>query len=264
MPYCTVSVVVPVTTPESVVTVAVMVVCPDAISVATPELLMVATLVLLLVHCTMEVRSFVEESANVPVAMNCCVSCVCRTEGLEGERPIDDRVLAVTIRLAVPVSESCVAVMLAVPAETVVTAPALTVATAELVVFHVAVEVTSLAAPFTVVPLAVKVIVLPLAASREVGLIVIEAMESPEVKKPLQPLTRKMGTRDSTSPIRCTRRTIRPPLSDHSLFDRRTIPDLHHGYQNTNAAAAELLRQPVTSAELEPVNVADRRGPFKH
>jgi hypothetical protein len=209
--YWTVIVVEPCTLPEPVVTVAVMVVDPAVRSVATPELLMVATLALLLVHETLFVRFVVDPSWNVPVAVNCCERAVCNTEGLFGVTAIDCSVLAVTIKEAVPASPSWEAVIVAVPVPTVVTAPALTVATEVGDAVHFAVEVTSFDTPLTVVPFAVKLMVWPVAESLEAGVRVTEAMESPEVKKLLQPLITKMGITDKTKAIRCTRRTDRPP-----------------------------------------------------
>ena len=68
-------VVLPVTAPLLVVTVAVIVTCfpPPVISVASPVLLMVATEVSLLVHCTRLVRFWVVPLEKVPLAVNCWV-----------------------------------------------------------------------------------------------------------------------------------------------------------------------------------------------
>ena len=95
-----------------------------------------------------------------------------------------DSVLGPTSTLTVAVPSSCVAVIVAVPAATVVTVPALTVATDAFDVLHFAEDVTSFVAPFTVVPDAVRATVCPEAETKDPGEIVIEAIASPEVKKP--------------------------------------------------------------------------------
>jgi len=90
-----------------------------------------------------------------------------------------DSVLGPTSTLTVAVPSSCVAVIVAVPAATVVT-----VATDAFDVLHFAEDVTSFVAPFTVVPDAVRATVCPEAETKDPGEIVIEAIASPEVKKP--------------------------------------------------------------------------------
>ena len=68
--YCTVSVAVPVTVADDVFTVTVIVEVPADTPVTNPVLLTVATLVVPEDQATWLVRSFVELSANVPVAAN--------------------------------------------------------------------------------------------------------------------------------------------------------------------------------------------------
>ena len=206
-----------VTVLELVVTVAVMVVDPTVSSEARPALLMVATLVVPLVHETTVVRSCVEPSAKVPVALNCWLPVLCETVGEVGVIVIDDNWLAVTISEAVAEPLSWLAVMVVVPVATVVATPALTVATPPLEEVHFAEEVTSFEAPLTVVPEAVKFTVWPVADRREVGETVRLAMESPEVKKLLQPAMKTtvrtvMNANTATRLPNCTRHLRGIPL----------------------------------------------------
>lgn len=186
--YCTFMVVFAVTCPLLVVTVAVMVVDPDESRVAKPLPLMVAMVVVPLVQATRVVRSLVELSAKVPVAVNCSVPWVRKTLGLLGVMAIEVNWVVVTIKLAVSEPESWLAEMVALPAATGVAIPELLmVTTVEGEAVHLAVEDTSLESPLTVVPLAVNCTESPTAARRDLGLTVREAMESPEVKKLLHP-----------------------------------------------------------------------------
>lgn len=164
---------------------AVIVDVPSDTPLASPVLFTVAMLVLLLDHDTRFVKSIVCPLFRFPTALNCCVLPVA-TLGLVGVTVIGEVVcsgLAVIVSFVVPEPWSCEAVITAVPAPTVVTVPALTVATLLFDDVHFAVAVTSLASPFTVVPVAVREIVCPEAERIAVGETDIVAMESPEVKK---------------------------------------------------------------------------------
>ena len=158
---------------------------PIVTPVASPLLSTVATLVLLLDHDTRFVKSMVLPLFMLPTALNCCVL-EAATVGLFGVTVMGEVVcsgLAMMVNLVVAEPLSCEAVITAVPAPTVVTLPALTVATLLFDVVHFAVEVTSLESPFTVVPVAVKLMVSPLAETTAEGDTDTVAIASPEVKK---------------------------------------------------------------------------------
>ena len=151
-----------VTAPLLVVTVAVIIVVAPAplTNVASPLLLMVATAVLLLVHCTTLDRFCVVPLAKVPVAVNCCEPVVSATEGLVGEIEIEDKVEALMINEAVEDPSPSLAEIVVSPVLTAVATPPLAiVATPVFDDVQVAEEVTSWEAPFTVVPVAVKLMV---------------------------------------------------------------------------------------------------------
>jgi hypothetical protein len=183
-------VVLAVTAPLLVVTVAVIVVVwpLPATKLARPLLLIVATEVLLLVHCTTLDRFCVVPLAKVPVAVNCWLPVVSATEGVDGEIEIEDKVEALMIKEAVDEPSPLFAEIVVSPVLTAVATPPLAmVATPVFDDDHVADEVTSWVVPFTVVPVAVKFMVCPVAAKKEPGLMVRLAMELPEVKKSPHP-----------------------------------------------------------------------------
>jgi hypothetical protein len=135
------------------------------------------------------------------------VPCDELTVGEVGVMAIEISVLEVTITDAVAEPLSWLAVMEALPTATAVATPAETVAVALFEEVHLAVAVTSLESPFTVVPVAVKFMVSPMAARRETGEIAKVAMESPDEKKPEQPANSiKQITATATKPFRakCT------------------------------------------------------------
>jgi hypothetical protein len=175
--------------PELVI-VAVIVALPAPTNVANPLLLMVATLLLLLLHCTRFVMLSVVPSSKVPVAVNCRVLWVWKTDGLDGLIEMVRSLLDFTVRVAVPVFESFSALIVAVPSATAVATPdELTVATDVGEEDQVAEEVTSLVVPPAVVPVAVKFTVSPTLASAPVGDTVTEVMVFSETKKSPQPLS---------------------------------------------------------------------------
>lgn len=181
--------VVPETVVPPVVTCAVIVLVPAASRVATPLALMVATVVLLLVHCTRLVMSFVELSAKVPVAVKACVPAVTKTAGFDGVIPIEESLVAVTVRVAEAFLPSLAAEMVLVPAATAVATPdELTVAVLVEEDVQVAEVVMSVLLPPTVLPLAVKFTVFPTTTSAPVGLTVTESRVSSETKNLPQPV----------------------------------------------------------------------------
>src|SRR5690242_12998048 len=78
--------------------------------------------------------------------------------------------------------------MVVLPAATAVTSPAFTVATPADELLHLALLVTSLLSPLTVVPLAVNCFVLPTVRKTEVGVRAMVLRELPETKKFPHPL----------------------------------------------------------------------------
>jgi hypothetical protein len=110
--------------PERLPEVAVMVVVPVVTGVARPLALTVATAGFDELQVTWEVRSWVVESENVPVAVNCWVACRIMLVSV-GVTAIEDRVAEVTVRVVVPEILPEVAVMVVVPAATAVASPPL-------------------------------------------------------------------------------------------------------------------------------------------
>src|SRR5690349_4978826 len=80
---------------------ALMVDVPVATAVARPAVVMVATVVVADAQVTEPVRSWVELSVKVPVAVNCCLSPLA-TLGLAGVTAIDCRAAAVTVSVVEP------------------------------------------------------------------------------------------------------------------------------------------------------------------
>ena len=139
VPGVTVRVVVPVMDPK----VAVMVVLPAATPVARPVALIVAIVGVDEFQATWEVRSWVVESENVPVATNCWVSCMIKFASV-GATAMEDSVADDTVRVVFPEMPPMVAVMVVGPTATGVARPLLLiVATAVFDEFQVTSEVTS-------------------------------------------------------------------------------------------------------------------------
>jgi hypothetical protein len=108
---------------------------------------MVAMFVALELHVASPDTSDTVPSENVPVAVKGTVTAT-PTVGLVGVSAIDDSVAEVTVRLAMPLTEATVAVIVLVPALRPVALPPLaTLATALFDAVHVAVEVTSCVVP---------------------------------------------------------------------------------------------------------------------
>ena len=115
--------------PEIVPEVAVIEAVPAATAVARPLLLTVTTDVFEEVQVTCAVISRLMPSEYVPVAVNCWVTPT-GILGLTGVTDTEDRVAEVTVRVLFPEINPEAAVMVVVPAATVVTRPLLlTVAT---------------------------------------------------------------------------------------------------------------------------------------
>ena len=157
----TVRTVEPVTVPE----VALMVAVPIPVLVASPVWFMLAVEALCDAQVTLDVRSCVLPSVNVPAAVNCCVV-PSATEGFVGVAAIDTSTAAVTVKLVLPLIEPELAVIMAEPVPTLVASPcvftALTiVATVAVSELHCTVLVTSCVLPSVKVPVAVNCCVVP-------------------------------------------------------------------------------------------------------
>src|SRR5262249_57458064 len=103
----------PVSTVEPVMPPDVALICdvPVATAVASPAAVMVATEVVAEAQVTEPVRSCVEPSEKVPVAVNCRV-CPLATLGLAGVTAIDCRTAADTVRTAAAVLPLTIPLML--------------------------------------------------------------------------------------------------------------------------------------------------------
>ena len=97
-------------------------VSPRLRAVARPPEAMLAMVESADTHVTDRVRSWVEPSERVPVAVNCW-STPRGTEGAAGERAIDTSTAFVTVRFVDPEIEPEVAVMAALPTETPLARP---------------------------------------------------------------------------------------------------------------------------------------------
>jgi hypothetical protein len=116
--------------------VAVMLVVPAVTPVVKPAELIVAVVEVSLAHVTRELRSAVEPSEYVPVAVNCCVEPTIRLAGVEGVTAMEDNVITVKL-IAWLVIPSTVAVMSAVPVPVALAMPMPETAILVLLLFHV-------------------------------------------------------------------------------------------------------------------------------
>jgi len=163
--FVTVSVVDPTTLPL----VALIVELPAFTPVAKPEALIVATVVVPDAHVTLPVKSCVELSLNVPVAVNCCVPAT-MMEGVAGVTAIDDSVAAVTVNVVEPTTLPLVALIVDVPTFRVVAKPeALIVATVVVPDAHVTLLVRFCVELSLNVPVAVNCCVFPAATDGFAG-----------------------------------------------------------------------------------------------
>jgi len=166
----TVRMVLPVMLPE----VAEIVVVPAATAVARPPVAIVAVVVLDDAQVAVVVRSCVEPSVSVPVAVNCCVSPLA-TLGLAGVTAMETSAAAVTVSVVLPLMLAEVAVMVAVPVARVVARPlAAMVAVVGVADVHAAVAVRSCVELSVYVPVAVNCCVRPLATLGLAGVTAIE------------------------------------------------------------------------------------------
>jgi hypothetical protein len=153
----TVSPVLPVTPPD----VAEIVDVPTATVVARPPAAIVAAFTLVDAQVAEAVRSSVEPSVYVPMAVNCCVS-PAATTGFAGVTAMETSAAGVTVSVVLPVMLPEVAEMVGVPAAWVVARPpAAIVAAAVLDDAQVAVAVRFCVVPSVYVPVAVNCSVNP-------------------------------------------------------------------------------------------------------
>jgi len=171
----TAAVTVRVAVPEILPEVALMVEVPAALAVATPLLAIVAVVVLDELQVTCVVMSRVAPSEYVPEAANCWVAPTALL-AVAGVTAIEDRVAAVTVRVAVPILPLKAAVMVVVPAATAVARPLLLiVATPVLDELQVTCAVISRLVPSEYVQVAVSCWVLPTTLFAVAGAIAIES-----------------------------------------------------------------------------------------
>ncbi len=158
---------------------AVILVVPVARDVASPDELIDATVGAEEIQSTDDVKSWIDVSEKVPIAINCCVL----PRGMAvfvGVIVNDVRIAGVTVSVAdVETTELYVAKMAVVPVLTEVTSPfvpdVLNVATVLTEDIHVTQGVRSCLALFTSVPEAVNCCVVPLAMLALAGLTTIDA-----------------------------------------------------------------------------------------
>lgn len=110
--------------PETLATVAVIVLLPAEMDVANPALLIVATPVLVELHVAKFVRSCGVPSENIPVAVNCVVV-PCAMLELVGVTSMDTSVALVTVNPVVPEILPSTALILLLPTVTEVANPEL-------------------------------------------------------------------------------------------------------------------------------------------
>ena len=153
---------------------AVMVAVPATLAVARPLLFTVAVVVLDELQVTCAVIFWVVESEYVPVAVNCWVVPAALL-AVAGVTAIEDRVAAVTVRVAVPDLPLKAAVMVAVPATLAVARPLLlTVAVVVLDELQVTCAVISRLVPSEYVPVAANCWVVPAALLAVAGVTAID------------------------------------------------------------------------------------------
>jgi hypothetical protein len=222
----TVSVADPLTEPE----VAMITEVPCVFEVASPAALIVATAAVAEVQATELVRSLVELSDQVPVALNCWVSPAATAE-VPGVTLSEARAAGFTVSVADPLTEPEVAVITDVPCVLEVASPAaLTVATPVVAEVQVAVLVRSLVEPSDQEPVALNCWVRP-AASEEVpgvtlidfsegagGVIVVDPPPPPEQAVSAMATKREMAKTMQREPIKQEPFILRDPINN---FQRR-------------------------------------------
>ncbi len=170
----TVSVVIPETVPELAEIVAMPVLTLVASPLEPDVLLMVAMVASEELQCAVAVRSCVDLSVNVPVAVNCCVV-PSGIEGMAGVIAIDTSAAGVTVSDVDPVTEPEAAEIVVEPIATLVALPpAEIVATPVFEELHVEVEVRSCVLPSVNVPVAVNAWPVPSAIEGFAGVTAME------------------------------------------------------------------------------------------
>lgn len=149
-----------------------IVVAPVATLDANPCALIVAAAGLEEVQTTTPVMSCVEESLNVPVAANCLVVFIAMPE-FAGVTAIETKLAAETVRVAVPLTEPEVAVMVTCPVPTPVAMPLTSMVAEAAEELHVT-EVRSCVLPSSKLPTAVNCWLVPAAIVCTAGLTAIE------------------------------------------------------------------------------------------
>ena len=183
--FVTVNVVEPTTLPL----VAVIVEVPAFTAVARPAAFIVATVVVPDAHVTLAVRSCVELSLNVPVAVNCCVPATMMV-GVAGVTAIDDSVAAVTVKVVEPTTPPLVAVIVEEPTFRVVAKPAaLIVATVVVPEAHVTLPVRFCVELSLNVPVAVNCCVFPAATDGFAGVTAMDVSTAAVKVNEVVPLT---------------------------------------------------------------------------
>jgi hypothetical protein len=179
----------PVTIPE----VALIAAVPVAALCASPVLFTEAVETVSEAHVTVEVRSWVLPSVNVPVALNCCLV-PSAMEGFAGATAIEDSTAAVTVNVVMPLIDPELAVILAEPVPTLVPSPwvfvaLLTAATAGVSEPHCAVLVTSWVVPSVNVPVAVNCWEVPKGILGIAGVTAIETRTAAVTFSVVEPVT---------------------------------------------------------------------------
>ena len=179
--------------PVTVTKVALTVADPVPTPVATPVLFTLTAAIVSEAQVTVELRSCVLPSLNVPVAINCCVV-PNATEGFAGVTAIDCRIAAVTLIVVLPLIVPAVATIWVEPVPVLDTNPAvfarlLIVATVVAFELHCTVLVTSCVLPSVKVPVAVNCWVTPNGMLATAGVIANETNTAGVILKVVDPVT---------------------------------------------------------------------------
>jgi len=179
--------------PVTVAKVALTVADPVPTPVARPVLFTLTVAIVSEAQVTVELRSCMLPSLNVPVAINCCVV-PNATEGFAGVTAIDCRTAAVTLIVVLPLIVPEVATIWAEPVPVLDANPAvfarlLIVATVVAFELHCTVLVTSCVLPSEKVPVAVNCWVTPSGMLAMAGVIANETNTAGVILKVADPVT---------------------------------------------------------------------------
>src|SRR5437660_2401363 len=179
--------------PVNVAQVAMTVAVPVPMPVASPVLLTLTVDIVSEAQVTVELRSCVLPSLNVPVAINCCVVPKAM-KGFAGVTAIDCRTAAVTLIVVLPLIVPEVAIIWAEPVPTLNANPAvfdtlLIVATVEAFELHCTVLVKSCVLPSVKVPVAVNCWVIPNGMLEMAGVIARETNTAGVMLNVVEPVT---------------------------------------------------------------------------